>query len=115
MTKRVIIAGLAGGIVMFLWGAVSHMLLQLGDAGLSQLKAQEEPVLTALRQNIKEPGLYFYPGLMTDHPTQADQQAWMEKYRRGPTGLLLYNPSGSEPMTAKQFVVQIAADLVMGL
>ena len=37
MTKRIVIGGLAGGIVMFLWGAISHMALQLGDAGLSQL------------------------------------------------------------------------------
>jgi len=115
MRKRVIIAGLAGGMVMFLWGAVSHMLLGLGDAGLSQLKSQEEPVLGALRQSIKEPGLYFYPGFMTDHPSQAEQQAWMEKYRRGPSGLLLYHPSGEEPMSAKQFTVQVAGDFALGL
>ena len=115
MTKKVLIGGLVGGLVMFIWGAVSHVVLQLGDAGLSQLKEHEEPVLNALRQNIRSPGLYFYPGFSTDHPGPAEQQAWMEKYRRGPAGLLLYLPSGGEPMTAKQMVVQAVDDILIAL
>ena len=91
------------------------MALQIGDAGLSQLKDKEEPILDVLRQQIREPGLYFYPGFMSDHPSKAEQQVWMDKYRRGPAGLLLLLPSGGEPMTPKQFVVQIAGDVATAL
>jgi hypothetical protein len=113
--KRMFIAGIVAGIVMFFWGAISHMVLQLGDAGLSQLKEQEPAVLNALKQNIKEPGLYFYPGFSSDHPDKAEQAAWVEKYRQGPAGLVLYLPGGNDPMTPKQFAIQIVADLVMGI
>lgn len=115
MTKKIIIGGIAGGLVMFIWGAVSHMVLQLGDAGLSQLKEKEEPVLAALRDHIKEPGLYFYPGLSSNHPSEAEQKAWMDKYKRGPAGLLLFLPGGEDAMTGRQFVVQIIADMGIGL
>jgi hypothetical protein len=115
MTKRIVIGGIAGGLVMFIWGAVSHMVLQLGDAGLSQFKEKEELVLTALRDQVKKPGLYFFPGLSSNHPSEAEQKAWQEKYSRGPAGLLLVVPSGSEAMTARQFLVQIASDVGIGL
>ena len=115
MTKRIIIGGIAGGLVMFIWGAVSHMVLQLGDAGLSQFKEQEEPVLTALRAHVKEPGLYFFPGLSSSHPSDAEQKAWQEKYRRGPAGLVLLVPGGAEAMTGPQFLVQIGADVAISL
>jgi hypothetical protein len=52
---------------------------------------------------------------MTDHPSKAEQEAWMDKYRRGPAGLLLYRPVGGEPMTPRQFAVQIAGDVAIGL
>ena len=31
---RILVAGLLGGIVMFLWGVVSHMVLGVGDRGV---------------------------------------------------------------------------------
>lgn len=115
MTKKIIIGGIVAGLVMFLWGAVSHMVLQLGDAGLSQLKEQEEPVLAALRDHVKEPGLYFFPGMSSNRPSEAEQKAWQEKYRRGPAGLLLCLPQGGEAMTGGQFVVQIGSDIALSL
>ena len=32
--KGIVIGGLLGGVVMFFWGFVSHMLLPIGSAGL---------------------------------------------------------------------------------
>jgi|GEM_PF-6081906 len=37
---RVLVAGLIGGILMFLWGVVAHMALGLGNVGL-KLPANE--------------------------------------------------------------------------
>ena len=34
MTKPVLLADLLGGIVMFIWSSVAHMVLSLGEAGL---------------------------------------------------------------------------------
>ena len=74
--KRVVIAGIAGGFVMFIWGFVSHVLLPIGEIGLDKLP-NEETTLAAMRNQIDEPGLYFFPGL--DHgakPTPEEEAAW---------------------------------------
>jgi len=33
MNMRILLSGLAGGIVMFIWGSLSHMALGLGEIG----------------------------------------------------------------------------------
>ena len=45
---RVLVAALFGGIVMFIWGAVAHMALGLGEVGMRQPVA-EDTVLAILR------------------------------------------------------------------
>ena len=40
---RILIGGLVGGIVLFFWGFVSHMLLPIGEMGLQSL-AQKTPL-----------------------------------------------------------------------
>ena len=114
MAKKVILGGIVAGVVMFVWGAVSHMILQLGDAGLSQL-SDEEPVLAAIRAHVKEPGLYFYPGLPSEHPTPEQQKEWEGKYRAGPAGLLLTVPTGGEAMPPSKLLIQLLTDVAIAL
>jgi hypothetical protein len=110
--KKIVLAALAGGLVLFIWGAVSHMLLPLGAAGLKNLP-NEEPVLTALGSSISEPGLYFYPGLdMKKKATEEEQAAWAEKIKTGPSGLLLYRPSGGEAMSPRQLVSELVSNIL---
>jgi hypothetical protein len=37
MTKRIILAGVLGGIAMFIWTAIAHMALPLGEAGIGEI------------------------------------------------------------------------------
>ncbi len=60
MAKKIVMAGVLGGIVLFLWQWVSHMLLPLGDAGIKRME-NEEAVIAALQPNIPQPGFYFFP------------------------------------------------------
>ena len=108
--KKIVLAALAGGLVLFIWGAVSHMLLPLGEAGLKNLP-NEESVLTALGSSISEPGLYFYPGLDMKNATKEDQAAWAEKIKSGPSGLLLYRPSGGEAMSPRQLGSELLSNI----
>jgi hypothetical protein len=34
MTKRILLAGLLGGLAMFIWQSVAHVVLPLGEAGI---------------------------------------------------------------------------------
>lgn len=62
MTKKILLAGLLGGIVVYIWSIISHFVLPLGEVGIKQLP-NEEMVLTVMRENIKDPGFYFFPGM----------------------------------------------------
>jgi hypothetical protein len=119
MMKRILLAGILGGIALFAWESVAHMLTPLGDAGIQGL-SNEQPVLAALKENIKAPGFYFFPapqikpGMTTEQQRQAMQVA-MDKYRTGPAGVLIFHPDGAESLSPRQFLVQLGADVVVML
>ena len=116
---RILIAGIAGGIVMFLWGAVSHTALPVGEMGLKPAP-NEQALIAAMQSSIREPGLYFIPGRDMDREMTAEEQtAWAEKVEQGPNALVLYHPAGRPMMSMRQFAVElgsnIAAALLVGL
>src|SRR5207244_4498734 len=43
------------------------------------------------------------------------EDAWTAKYKAGPAGLLLYHPSGGEPMEPKQLVIEFVSTVLCGL
>ncbi|HXU30669.1 MAG TPA: hypothetical protein VN851_08850 [Thermoanaerobaculia bacterium] len=108
--KKILLAALAGGLVLFAWGAVSHMATPLGEMGLKNLP-DEGPVLTALGASIPEAGLYFYPGLDMKNATDEQRAAWEEKIKSGPSGLLLYRPSGGEAMSPRQLGSELVSNI----
>ncbi len=58
MHRRIIIGGLVAGLATFIWGAISHIALGLGNVGIKSI-SNEAPVLAALQGNIKEAGFYY--------------------------------------------------------
>jgi hypothetical protein len=104
---------------MFMWGAVSHMVLGLQESGIKQF-TNEAPVLAALKGEIKEAGLYFFPGMdtspnMTKEQKAAAQKKWEEKYLAGPRGILVYHPDGAQAMSPKQLGLQLGATIAASL
>ncbi len=49
--KRIFLAGLLGGIAMFIWTSIAHMALPLGEAGIREIP-NEAAVLGAMQSNI---------------------------------------------------------------
>ena len=115
MMKKILIGGIVGGIVIFVWGAVSHMVLPLGETGIKQIP-NEDAVIAAMRQSIPEPGLYFFPGMDMSHkPSDEEQKAWTAKYTAGPTGILVYHPQGEAPVSPRQLLTELASNVLMAL
>ncbi len=114
--KRTILAGLFAGVALFAWEAVAHMLLPLGDTGIRAL-SNEQAVLTSLKENIKESGLYFFPapedkpGMTTPQKQEAMSRA-MERWRAGPSGIMVVHPNGAGMLSPRQFAVQLGGDLM---
>jgi hypothetical protein len=109
--KRFILGVIAGAVIMFVWGALSHMVLLKG-VGFRTLNS-ESAVLGQLKGSIQEDGLYFFPGIdLRGNPTAEENLAWEDKYRAGPTGLLLYHPTGGTPVSANKLLVQMLSNLM---
>jgi len=108
---RVLLGGLLGGIVVFAWGFISHVMTPIGEMGLQTIP-NEEPVIAALREQIKSPGLYFYPGMdMSKTLPEAEQKAWEEKYKAS-HGLIVVGPPVDAVLSPKQLVTQIVTDTI---
>ena len=96
MAKK-LLAGVLGGLAFFLWSFVAHDLLPLGKTGIKEIP-NEQAVLSSMKANMPEDGLYLLPGLgLPENATRAQQNAAMEarmhKVETGPSGLLAYHPA----------------------
>jgi len=111
--KKMVLAGIIGGIIIFIWGAISHTVLPIGEAGFSQL-ANEDSLLQSLQGNIDRPGMYFFPWV-DHHAGKEARQAWEQKYKSGPHGLLIYSPTGNEPMPPSTLLIELFTDIVAAL
>src|ERR1700694_233118 len=117
MTKRILVAGMVAGLVLFLWESVAHMVLPLGEAGVKGLP-NEAAVLAALKDNIKEPGFYFFPAAGMGQPgmSREQQQKAFENQskmmRAGPSGIMIVHPEGLAGISARNLVTQFASDLM---
>jgi hypothetical protein len=86
--NRLVLAGVAGGIVIFLWGAISHMALPLGGMGLGALPAPAEAALVSALDPAPARGAYLFPG-----------------------GFLVFHPSAPRGMTPRQLVRELLGDI----
>jgi hypothetical protein len=117
MAKRILLGGLTGSIVVFIVSGIFHMATRIGEYGIKKF-SNEEAVLSAMRASIPDSGLYIFPGAGTmsgKDQSPLNQAAYLEKYKTGPTGLLVYRTGGVELNFGKLLVYQFLFGLVAGL
>ena len=116
MTKRVFLAGVLGGIAMFIWSFIAHDLLPLGEIGMRQFR-DEGPMLDAMKTNLGDAeGLYHFPGHRagpnaTRQEKEDAMKRAMEKAASGPSGILLYHPTRQFSF-GKLLGVEFATELI---
>lgn len=114
MNAKTILAGVVGGVVLFMWGGIVNMATPLGHAGFRGIP-NEDAVIDVLRANITQPGMYFFPWVdASQHGDEAAMKAWEEKATRGPAGILIHQIHG-EPLNARLLGVELASNIVVGL
>jgi hypothetical protein len=117
---KILLAGVLGGIVMFIWTSIAHMALPLGEAGISEIP-NESAVLGAMQSSIGgKTGLYIFPGLgVGKNATREEKSEAMKEVQQriaaNPSGILMYHhpavrshlenrsPSNSAPKCSRQF------------
>ncbi len=93
---RVFITGLLGGLVIFIWGAISHMALPLGEMGMAETK-NEDAVITVLKENMPKSGIYFVPGLSNAQMSdEAAVKAYQAKATSQPNAFVVFQEQGRD-------------------
>ena len=115
MWGKVVLGGLVAGILVFFWGAIAHMALPLGEMGIRTIP-DEQTVLGAMKNAIREPGFYFFPGHDMSKPlSESEQKAFDDKIKQGPTGVLVIHPEGGEAMSPRQLLTELASNVAAAL
>jgi hypothetical protein len=114
-----ILAGVLGGLAFFAWSSIAHLALGLGEIGISEIPG-EQAVVTGMKANINSPGMYIFPGWgLGPDATHAQKMAAMKdlapKIKAGPTGVLIYNPAGSDPLSPRQLLIELGTNIFQAL
>lgn len=119
MIQRVGIAGVLGGLVLFVWTFVAHQFLGLGEIGVREIP-NEGPVLSAMQAAIAEPGFYIFPGVglgpnATREQRNAAMSAYLKKYEQSPHGILAYHPPSGPFSFGRALGRQLGLNVLEGL
>ena len=117
MTKRIILAGVLGGIAMFVWSSVAHIVLPLGEIGIKEIP-HETVVLDTLKTALGDAhGLYLYPGMgVGPNASREQKHAAMDQYGQklaaNPSGILIYHPPGAQALTPRQLGTEFITEFL---
>jgi hypothetical protein len=113
---KILLAGILGSIAMFIWTAIAHMALPLGEAGIRQLP-DETAVISAMGKTLADQrGLYLFPAPdVAPKATQQEKKEAMERMKKkiveGPSGILMYHPK-REFAFGKWLTVEYLTELI---
>jgi hypothetical protein len=108
--KKVIIGGILGAVIMFIWSFIAWSVVPLHTSTMRNI-ANEDSLLTVMRSSMDAKTVYVFPGMpppapdMTAQQKEAAMKEWEQKYAKGPTGMIFYDPKGSNPMMTDQMVI----------
>ena len=115
--KRIVIAGVAGGIVLFVWSFVSWMFIPWHQ--INQMP-NESGIAKVLRDADIPAGAYWLPGMdhaalkaMTPEQRKAAEDAWMAAHEEGPVAMVMYAPEGSSPLSIMTLVIGFILEVVV--
>jgi hypothetical protein len=114
---KILFAGILGGIAMFIWTSIAHLMLPLGEAGISEIP-NESAVLNAMQSNIgDQTGLYIFPGLgVGKNATRQEKSEAMkhmnEKIAANPSGILMYHAPGRPFAFGKALGIEFVTELL---
>jgi len=117
---RILLAGILGGIVMFIWTSIAHMALPLGEAGINEIP-NESAVLGAMQSSIGDKtGLYIFPGLgVGKNATREEKSAAMKQMQQriaaNPSGILMYHPPGRPFAFGKSLAVEFSTEVLQAI
>jgi hypothetical protein len=95
---RVLLAGFLAGVAVFNAAFAGHVIFGWPERHVGAILA-EDKVKQVLTDQKVPPGMYFFPRMPMNLPPEQlaqEEKVFQEKYKQGPSGMLLVNPPGSE-------------------
>ena len=120
MVVRILLAGVLGGIVMFIWTSIAHMALPLGEAGINEIP-NESTVLGAMQTSLGDKtGLYIFPGLgVGKNATREEKSEAMKQMQQriaaNPSGILMYHPPGCQFAFGKSLALEFGTEALQSI
>ncbi len=111
---KMLLAGISGGLILFFWGFLSWVVLHVHTASTRTLP-NEDAVVATLQSSVHEKGVYLFPSMGETSADPAVQKQREDKYRRGPIGMIYYDPNGMEPFMPSRMVIGILIEIVASL
>lgn len=112
--KKTILGAVVGGFILFMWSVLAWVILPFNQQSIHKIP-NEDFVITALQFNLPDKGLYLFPKRPGMSGDQASMDTWEQKTKRGPIGIIIYNPMGADPMMPSQMVVGLILDILTAL
>lgn len=115
---RKLLAGILGGLAYFAWSSIIHLGTGIAETGFQEIP-NEQAVVSAMKANIPNDGLYLFPGTGTPNPTHAQRMAAMQQkvdqHYVGPGGILIFHPAQSFALNPRQLLTELATNIVQVL
>lgn len=102
--NRVIVAGLLGGVVLFVWQFISWTILPWHNMTIHSI-AEGDEIVEILRAQELQSGVYHFPGMPEGDNSEAAMNAWAERYKQGPNiNFMAYSAVGQDHEDPMQFI-----------
>ena len=117
MSARFILAGVLAGVAMFMWGAISHMMLPWHEATMNTFR-DEDLVAEVLMKEAPVSGIYVAPmaGMLDEGITAEEQESRMneawDKGAKGPNIFMSFHREGKDGM-AMPMILDFAVLVLM--
>ena len=105
---RILLAGLAAGLAMFIWSSIAHVATPLGTIGISTLPDESVTVGNLASAIGDRGGLYLFPA-----PNGASGPS--TSAATAPGGFLVFNPQSATSMQPKNLVIEFLTELAEGV
>lgn len=91
-----LLAAILSGIVVWIWGAVFHMLTPFGVVDFKNAVPGEQAVMAAMKSEFTQgDGIYLLPSMnLGEHGDEAATKVWAEKAKVGPYAWVVYKSNG---------------------
>jgi hypothetical protein len=120
-TGRILLAGFLGGVAMFAWSSLAHMVLPLATTGVREIPNNEAAVLAQMHDAMGDTsGLYLYPSFgwksgQSSEGRAAAMKNYDAKLATNPSCLLIYHPPGRKSFEPRSIVTEFITELIEAL